>query len=343
MQKYINIRDVIYNRIRRNRFLRHWGERIFSLPLIINNPIYKEIENELIVYKVKRLEKQPPHTLHIEGTNHCNAACVMCPNPIMNRIKGFMSNDIYNKVISEASGLGIKTVSIISVGEPFIDKGLVSRIQEAKKLGLRVVTSTNGSFLTTEMANAIIESGLDELDISFDGFTKETYENIRLGLSFEKVLTNINEFLRLREMKYKNRPRIMLRFIKVRKNYKEAELFLHYWKGRADDAIVSQAHDWSGGIAKDFRSRLHSATLRSVPCKSLWNEIMVHHDGNVVACCHDYEGTLVLGNIQHQSIAEIWHGKRMSTLRQAHLNRNLSSFPTCLKCHNNSIWWFDFN
>ncbi len=335
----MSIEETIYTRIRRNYLAKRCGSLFLSTPWLVNSPIYKVIENKLITIQAKRFEKQPPRTLHLENTNHCNAACIMCPNQTMNRVKAFMSDDIYRRAISEASNFGIKTISIISIGEPFMDRKLVPRIQEAKRLGLDVVTSTNGSLLTPMVAEAILESGLDELDISFDGFTKETYEAIRIGLNFDQVLSNINEFFRIRRMRHKNKPRVMVRFVKLQQNYKEADHFLRYWGKRADDVIVGLSHNWIGGVDINFRSRFHSTNLRRVPCQQLWRELVVYHDGTVVACCQDYEGTLVLGNIKHQSIAEIWSGESMALLRQAHLSHNLSHFSTCAKCHLNSTWW----
>ena len=49
------------------------------------------------------------------------------------------------------------------------------------------------------MSTLIIDSGLDLLSFSFDGFQKEPYEKIRIGSNFEKTLANILQFLRIKK------------------------------------------------------------------------------------------------------------------------------------------------
>ncbi len=243
------------------------------------------------------------------------------------------------KLLLARDRLGIKTISIVSIGEPFLDKKLASRIRAAKKLGLKVIVSTNGSLLKPQIANDIINSGLDELHISIDGHTKQTYESIRIGLNFDQVLSNVRQFMHAREASHNKHPKVMIRCVGLKQNQNELKSFQKFWHNIVDDCIVSHTHDWAGGVSKNFRGAFHSAALRRVPCRLIWKELMVHHDGAVVACCHDYEGALKVGDIKHQPLTEIWNGKQLFLLRQAHLSRNLSNLPTCAKCHVSSIWW----
>lgn len=335
----MNIATSLYDKAKKQPLFRNCATKLLSTPWIINSQPYQALENKLIDHKHKKLEKQPLQLLHIEVTNYCNAACIMCPNPTMTRIKAFMNDEIYNQSILQAASSGIKTISIVSIGEPFLDKKLASRVQAAKKLGLKVIVSTNGSLLKPQIANDIINSGLDELHISIDGHTKQTYESIRIGLNFDQVLSNVRQFMHARKASHNKHPKVMIRCVGLKQNQNELKSFQKFWHNIVDDCIVSHTHDWAGGVSKNFRGAFHSATLRRVPCRLIWKELMVHHDGTVIACCHDYEGTLKVGDIKHQPLTEIWNGKQLFLLRQAHLSRNLSGLPTCAKCHVNSVWW----
>jgi MoaA/NifB/PqqE/SkfB family radical SAM enzyme len=57
--------------------------------------------------------------------------------------------------------------------------------------------------LSEELSSEILKSGLDHPLFSFDGCDKETYEHIRNGGNFEKVVENITRFLEIKREKNK--------------------------------------------------------------------------------------------------------------------------------------------
>jgi radical SAM protein with 4Fe4S-binding SPASM domain len=57
----------------------------------------------------------------------------------------------------------------------------------------------------------------------------------------------------------------------------------------------------------------------------LWN-------GDVVPCCYDFDGRMVLGNLRQQSIAEIWNGAAYGKLRRADEALDFSAYPICQVC-----------
>ena len=56
--------------------------------------------------------------------------------------------------------------------------------------------------LTDEIAKELIELGIERIYFSIEGATKETYEKIRVGANYDKVIDNIKRFIQLKkEMK----------------------------------------------------------------------------------------------------------------------------------------------
>jgi molybdenum cofactor biosynthesis enzyme MoaA len=105
-----------------------------------------------------------------------------------------MDDSLYNRIIDECAKYGCSDVHLHNFGEPLLDKHIAQRVQYAKKKGLKRVTIfSNGSLLTACQANELMDAGLDEIKISFDGATEEEFERIRLGLKFDKVAANIKE------------------------------------------------------------------------------------------------------------------------------------------------------
>jgi len=120
----------------------------------------------------------------------------------MQRPAHYMDDALYNRIIDECSRYNCGNVHLHNFGEPLLDKRLPGRIRYAKQKGLkRVIIFSNGSVLTAEKANELIDAGLDEIKISFDGTTKAEFEQIRFGLKFDTIVANIKELVKIRNLK----------------------------------------------------------------------------------------------------------------------------------------------
>ena len=132
-----------------------------------------------------------PIRLWIEPTPYCNLKCPMCPqsDPKITDItkgKTHMDFELYKKIIDEAAG-HVYDINLAHRGESTFHKGLPEMIQYASEKGIKTRLHTNATILNEKMSKAILDSGLDLLSFSFDGFKKEPYEKIRIGSNFEKT------------------------------------------------------------------------------------------------------------------------------------------------------------
>lgn len=70
-----------------------------------------------------------PRGLHVEGTNTCNAECVFCAYPQMERKKLVMSKVLFERVVRDYLAMGGQHVSLTPiVGDPFVDRFLFERL-----------------------------------------------------------------------------------------------------------------------------------------------------------------------------------------------------------------------
>ena len=71
-----------------------------------------------------------PRQLAIETVNHCNAACVMCPYPTLEREKGFMTPEAHKVIVDKVAewGAPIELISHAGMGEPLLDRTLTDKI-----------------------------------------------------------------------------------------------------------------------------------------------------------------------------------------------------------------------
>ena len=119
-------------------------------------------------------------------------------------------------------------------------KDIADWIAQAKAIGATVELITNGTLLTEDKARALIASGLDNLWISIDGATPESYADVRLGAQLPLVIENVMRLRRLRKGSHFAKPEIDVAFVAMKRNMHELPevLKLAQTPGRA--AIQSQ-------------------------------------------------------------------------------------------------------
>ena len=252
-----------------------------------------------------------PEIVQIESTNICNAKCVFCPRDDMHRRQGIMSVELFQKIVDECVDLGITHVRMHNYGEAFIDKQLVEKVRYAKQKGIREVGMiSNGSLITEPVARGMIEAGLDAINISVDASGKEVFEATRIGLKYDKVIANIERLVRLRTESGKRRPKLILSFVRQHNSADEAA-FIEHWRSIADKIHITDLHNWAG--------TLNTESDVNYPCYRPWLTFTVLWDGRVSLCCADFDGKTILGNLNTQTIAEIWNAEPYRNVRREHL------------------------
>ncbi|MHA1543146.1 MAG: radical SAM protein, partial [Candidatus Hodarchaeales archaeon] len=156
-----------------------------------------------------------PVRLWIESTNICNLNCPLCPNDsIVAEKKGFMDLDLFKRLVDEISNFA-QDIYLHHRGEPLLHPDLFEMIKYTKQKGLQTKLHTNATQLNEEKSIKLLESGLDFISFSFDGYTKETYEKMRIGANFEQTLGNILLFLQLKKKFGKKKPYTVIQFLDI--------------------------------------------------------------------------------------------------------------------------------
>ncbi len=252
-----------------------------------------------------------PDIVQIESTNLCNAKCVFCPRDDMYRRQGVMDMDLFRKVVDECAALGITHVRVHNYGEPFLDRQLVEKVRYAKQRGIAEVGMiSNGSLITEEIAQGMIDAGLDAINISVDASGKEVFESTRLNLSYDDVIRNIETLVRLRKAAGKVRPKLILSFVR-QDNSADEQAFIDHWRQVADKIHITDLHNWAG--------TLNATSNVTYPCYRMWQTFTVLWDGRVSLCCADFDGRHILGDLRTQSIAQVWNSPAYLDVRRQHL------------------------
>lgn len=268
-----------------------------------------------------------PEVLQVETTNACNSKCLICPHRTMKRRVESMADDLYARIIDEAAAHRCGNVHLHNFGEPLLDRKLAERIRYAKAKGLkRVKIFSNGSLLDGERAHELIEAGLDEIKISFDGATREEFERIRQPLKFDTVIDNIKELVRIRDQK-KAGLKIMVACCSTADKTETIRTL----ESMVDQFSFGRVHNWASPEESHGRSGIRR------PCSRVWRTFTVLANGDVSLCCLDYEGEVILGNVREDSIARIWRNTVYRRIRSCHRLARQDLIKICRNC-TKSFW-----
>ncbi len=257
----------------------------------------------------------PPYRLWIEPTNRCNLACVMCPNKeLPSDTLGNMDFDLFTSLIDQI-GPDVHDVNLHHRGEPTLHPKLAEMIRYADQRGVKVKLHTNGTTLTEKLSEALILSGLRLISFSFDGYTAEAYESVRIGADFRKTLGNIHRFLEMKRTLGCDEPRTVMEVMELddRPLAPEAKkVFIRSLKDRGlDRLIVKRPHNWAGSV---LSHEMETSTFSA--CTFPWHALVVLWDGRVGSCPHDFFAEIVYGDARETSLAELFNSDRIYLLRE---------------------------
>lgn len=169
--------------------LRRLQERLMNEGDWIGVKIINKIFIELDAQEKCTVLSSYPINLQIEHTNICNAKCIMCSHCFTKNQNG--------KYMSESELEEIKPilpyvehVTLHGMGEPFAHPQIIDILKLYHSYGIKITCNTNASIMSEELAE-IIHKCFYDIAVSCDACTKETYEQIRKGLSFDRFIRNV--------------------------------------------------------------------------------------------------------------------------------------------------------
>ena len=234
----------------------------------------------------------------------CNRTCVFCPrsNPeVYPNRNEHIPVELYEKIMGELAEVEYKGLILYSAfGEPLLYKNIEILLRLSKQYcpNVRNETVTDGDFVTPDKLRSLFDAGLDTLLISmYDGPEQEEY------------FTNM-----------KNEVGLSDKQIVLRKRWLPPEE--HYGITLSNRAgMIDLPEVGLGPIA----------TALKQPCFYPFYQILVDYDGAVLLCPHDWGKKLIAGNLNDQSIHEIWNNSVMRRVRRnlANSDRNFAPCDVC--------------
>lgn len=292
---------------------------------------------------------ETPYLLFIDPSSVCNFRCKFCPCGGAN--KQFWSSEkrtsilpyrLYRKIIDDLTEFPspLKTLRLYKEGEPLINKRLPDMIHYARKRGVtqKIDFTTNGYLFEHDTALAILDAGVDRINISVEALDEEGYEQI------SGVKINYHEYLEKLRFLYQNKNGCHI-FIKISdlglRSHSEQEFYDKFGDICDEIAIEHVSSVWPEfEVDKDLKStskldiyggsmdQRHTVQV----CPYLFYSLCANSDGSVSACLMDWNHQLLIGDLNHQSLMEIWNGQKLREMRENHLMLQRRVYHTCQNC-----------
>ncbi len=276
-----------------------------------------------------------PRFLQLETVTKCNAKCPFCPQNEIVRDPARMPEATWKKIVDDTRGWGL-TYRPFLTNEPFVDNRMPEIVRYIKQGDptARVEFNTNGELVTAKLAQELLEAGVDIMRFSIDGLSRETYEPSRVGIDFDRVMARVQGFLELWDQGgYRDKVFTEVRMIEVPENAHEVSAYREFWGPKCSEVVVTKLYQWPWTGQKP-----EDVVLK--PCLKILDEMFFYTNGKATLCCWDVHEKAVIGDVNRQSVQEIWDGYAAQCLRAVLDDGRRDLIHLCSRC--NAYQDFDF-
>ncbi len=272
-----------------------------------------------------------PKVIEIQFHNRCNANCIICPYQSMKYSPAKMTEELFEKFLSDIEGKDIQRIIPYLNNEPFIQDNFVEWVERIRKANpnAEIEISTNLMFFTVEKMLALKDIGITEIRASVFGYTPETYHKMMPTASRDKAFEHLEKLSEVFSGTNTTIGIVMIdtgdidssEFENMEKLAKTYGFEFNRW------GFLDRAKNVSGRSNEYFNDKV-------VGCEQFRPTERMHIlcDGRVIFCCQDWSHTCLCGNLNNNTISEIWNGDKYNALRNALFSKDLSAPAICKNC-----------
>lgn len=314
------------------------------------------LEKKDIVNRYILGENVFPESVEIDPANSCNHDCPFCIYSSLHKQgrREQLSKEVLFKLVSALFDLGCKSILFIGGGEPLTNKHTVEVMEFAASKSISVGLVTNGSLISEKNLERIANSAT-YVRISLDAATSETYELMHKSKDFDKIANNI------RMLANEKKCTVGVSYFVNEYNYLEIPLASEFAFASNADYIqfksyagISHSMELHIEILEKLRLALKYSTgdfdvhimdgllqnsflqVRGYS-KCHWQNFktIIGADGDVYVCTQKRgDKKAVIGNVNLQSIQEIWCGEQRKKVLESIV---LKDCPFCVHHKQNSM------
>lgn len=342
-------KNLIYKKIQNSWFtIKKQGLKFFLNKLLFSRSSQLRASNFFLGY---------PTTIHIEVTTRCNLVCLQCPRQgdfghLIDTNKDMPKED-FIKIFHKFPYL--ERIDFSGLGDSLLYPWIFEILEYIRRKNsyLNIFLSTNSTVLQDEnKVKQILTSGINILQISWNGARAETVKKLQGITNFEKILNQV-------KLMVKNKRRglsIYLNFVLMQENYQELVEYVKLaeflgierisvnrrnYSAFTDQEIETESFYSSRGLLAQIEEARKEALQRKIKftfyldskCSSLWETVVINVDGEIMPCYGKgiIPGLFSLGNILVQDYSEIARSSILKSLRKGVATGQKP--PLCRNCY----------
>ena len=310
----------------------------------------------------KWLEKEDigPLVIEVGVTYGCNHNCVHCSFQQFDSYTGvnFINKDAFIQFLDEFKLMGGIEVYFAGNGEPLLHPHICEFFEYGKKIGLDMTLSTNGEYLTDEIANRILQA-TKWVNFSINGGNLQDYITIHKCSeeSFYKVIKNIKNVMKVKQESNLD-IKVVMQYIaySLNKNgiddivklYHELGVdqlnirsagFRSEYNTFEDKKILDKLNELNNieGIIVRWDSNMAVAPWDK--CYGINFRINMDYQGNIYPCSKNYYENCTIGSIEKKSFKEIWLSeKKKQVFFSVENTKDTTKCRTWCQCRGDNIY-----
>ena len=277
-----------------------------------------------------------PRRILFEMTSRCNFMCRMCPQQNLQRPRKDMAGKLYRKLIDEIDEYGIEGIWLYHLGESLLHpefKENLRHVSSKKNLGV-IWMSTNGYYFDEDNIRTVLGSNVDYINFSAHAVCEETYNTVVPSGkdNFEIVQKNLQRFYELKgQNNLLRKPFMHCQMIEQETTKHEVDAFIKMHYKRAEIVSINMLEyanlpNNAYGMLQRKRKPLTSCLRVSR------NDCFICSNGHVTLCDAAYNGEIFLGDVNKQTLYEIWNSDKRATILDLNRKGMMSEIEFCRKC-----------
>lgn len=371
----IDATTMLYNHRRTLKYLWKKDRRSFWNHIFVTYLVRGEDCGKGVLDPLWKLTGRAPFLwdLEMETTTACYLKCIHCEHTYFDKsyLNQHLSYTTFREVVDSVPSL--KWVNLTGEGTSILNPAFKEMVWYAKRTkGVYLDLSHDFVKLDDETALTWVKAGVDRIYWSLDGCTKETYEKVRVGASFDKVIENVRKLVACKKELNSPLPEICFRFTFFRDNVHEVPALPDFlaslvkgvkdygdepsinivallefeetrgWEREIDEATVELVNERAKRLGfKVYWSHVTHVEEEKAPMDycTFWSEPYIMITGHVVPCCAVLMSNnrprleeLSFGNIHEQPLKEIWDTGYYREFRKTVVNPRAPVPKVCLGC-----------
>ena len=253
-----------------------------------------------------------PQQLIIELNTGRQGSGASSPHRMGSVQRSVMTEKRFAKIVEQVIESRDTVMTFAGAGDPLLHPDVARFVRMAKDAGVRGVHLRTELVASSDIIDAVVESGVDAISVELDADSAETYRRMHGVDQFKIAITNIERVFAARRVLAGSGggayalPWIVPRLQRRSESYEDIDSFFDRWQHILGTAVIEGAPQF------DDTHETPADPLASAraPSRSMYREMLrrmlILSDGTVPLSELDFRGDRIFGHVDRTPLLQLW-------------------------------------